>query len=130
MYRIRRFGIIRTANVVALMYAIVIAIIFVPIAIIVAVAGTGSGASGLGAVGAVGVLILGVLALIAYTIVGWIFTAIACAVYNISARWIGGIEVHVDQTAAPLPSTQPAWGPPPGPSPSPSPGPSPAPPSG
>ena len=33
---------------------------------------------------------------ILYGICGFIFTAIGCAVYNLVAGWVGGVEVELD----------------------------------
>ena len=41
------------------------------------------------------------LAALIYGVFGWIFTAIACAIYNLAAGWVGGIEVQVNQSAPP-----------------------------
>jgi hypothetical protein len=49
----------------------------------------------------VGVFVFGLLAALIYGVIGWIFTAIACAIYNLAAGWVGGIEVQVDQSAPP-----------------------------
>jgi hypothetical protein len=53
------------------------------------------------------VLGIGVFVVLFYGILGWVFTAIACAVYNIVAGWVGGIEVQVEQVTPPTPP--PAW---------------------
>lgn len=103
MFRIRRFGVIKTSNVVALIYMVVVAIFVVPFALIVAIAGTASQVEG----GAIGAIVLGVVAILAYGILGWIFTAIACLIYNLVAGWVGGIEVQVEAVAPPAPP--PAW---------------------
>lgn len=103
MYRISRFGVVKTATMVALIYVIVIAIFAVPAAIIV-LALTPSGGAG-----AVEVVIGGVLIAIVYAAVGWIFAAIGCAIYNLAARWIGGIEVQVEPVVPPAPA--PLWAP-------------------
>ena len=80
MYRIRRFGIIKTSTIVAVMYMLIIVIFFVPFAILtLALSPANAGA------GAVSVLLLGLLAAILYGAIGWIFTAIACALYNLAA---------------------------------------------
>jgi hypothetical protein len=105
MVRIRRFSVIRTASVVALMYLIGIAIIGVPVFVVAAFFGaTGSGGIGGGILGgaAVGIVLIGVV----YAIVGWTITAIACLLYNAAASFTGGIEVQVDRpdTASPMPS--------------------------
>ena len=47
-----------------------------------------------------GILVFGLLAAVLYGVVGWILTAIGCAVYNLVAGWVGGIEVQVDQIRA------------------------------
>ena len=103
MYRISRFGVVKTATMVALIYVIVIAIFFVPAAIIVLALGRSTG------VAAGGVLIGGVLIAIVYAAFGWIFTAIGCAIYNVAARWVGGIEVQLQPVAPPPPV--PLWAP-------------------
>lgn len=104
MYRIRRFGVVRTATVVAVLYMIMIAIFFVPAAVIVLAVGRGDSAGG-----ALGVLFVGLLAAVLYAVLGWVFTAIACALYNVAAGWVGGIEVQVEAVAPPAPV--PTWGP-------------------
>ena len=103
MYRIRRFGVVRTATMVAVIYVILIAIFAVPAAIIVLALAPSGGA------GAVEVVIGGVLIAIIYAAFGWISTAICCAIYNLAARWIGGIEVQVEPVVPPPPV--PLWAP-------------------
>ena len=100
MYRIRRFGVVKSSTVVAVMYVIVIAVFALPIAVGVALFGRGDTAGG-----AAGVLVLGLLAAAVYGVLGWVFTAIACALYNL----VGGIEVQVEPVAPPPPA--PIWGP-------------------
>lgn len=107
MFRIRRFSVIKTSNVVALIYMVVVAVFAVPIALIVAVAGTATDVPGTGAVGGV---VFALAAILFYGLLGWVFTAIACAIYNLVASWIGGIEVQVEAVAPPAPP--PAWMPP------------------
>ena len=105
MYRIRRFGVVKIATMVAVIYVIVIAIFAVPAAIIVLALRRFEDAGA----GAVEVVIGGVLIAIIYAAVGWIFTAIGCAIYNLAARWIGGIEVQVEPVVPPPPV--PLWAP-------------------
>jgi hypothetical protein len=104
MFRIRRFSVIKTSNVVALIYMVVVAIFAVPFALIFAIAGTTSQAQGAGAIGGV---VLGLVVIFFYGLLGWVFTAIACVIYNLVAGWIGGIEVQVEAVAPPPPP--PAW---------------------
>jgi hypothetical protein len=131
MYRLRRFGVVRTATVVGLMYALLVGIILIPILLIVGAVGLqtdpgtgrpavigepgsdlGTGSAGPGALGLAGLLLVGLLAALIYGIVGWVLTAIVCLIYNLVARWTGGIEVQVVQ--APPPEPVPTWGPRPG----------------
>ena len=104
MYQIRRFGVVKTSTIVALMYVIVVAIFFVPAAFLLAAFGRGDTSGSV-----VGVLGVGLLAAALYGILGWVFTAIACALYNLVAGWVGGIEVQVERVDPPAPP--PVWGP-------------------
>ena len=97
MYTIRRFSVLKTATVVAVMYVVIVAIFIVPLAILAVAFGRGESAAG----GLLGVLVIGLLAALVYGVIGWIFTAIACAIYNLAAGWVGGIEVQVDQVGPP-----------------------------
>jgi hypothetical protein len=109
MFRIRRFGVIRTANVVAFLYVVIIAVIFVPVALIVAIAGVGgSGAGFAGNAGGVAIVFFGLLVAIFYAIVGWIFTALACLLYNFAAGMVGGIEIQLEAVQPPPPVA--TWG--------------------
>jgi membrane protease YdiL (CAAX protease family) len=101
MYRIRRFGVLRTATVVAVAYAIAFAFVAIPLALIGLAAPRGAFA-----MAAVVPALLFVL-LVVYPIVIWVFTAIACLVYNLAARFVGGIEVQVERPPQ-------AWTAPPG----------------
>lgn len=112
MFRIRRFGVIRTANVVAFLYVVIVTVIFVPIALIIAIAAPNAGFGNTGGfagnAGALAVLFLWLLIAVLYGIFGWIFTAIACLLYNFAAGMIGGIEIQLEAVQPPPPP--PVWG--------------------
>ena len=100
---IRHFDVVRTANVVAVLYAvaviIVVLVFFVPFMLIAGVAGMGSSGSGMGSVvgaGLVGGLLFATIGIVFYGVVGWVMTTIVCALYNFVAGRIGGIRVVVD----------------------------------
>jgi hypothetical protein len=84
--QIRRFGIGQTAKVVAVLYALM-GVILIPVFLVAAMyspkqAGFGTGFA---------------LALpIIYGVCGFIFTAIGCALYNLVAGWVGGVEVEFE----------------------------------
>ena len=107
MVRIRRFGIVQTANVVAAIYAIVIAIFFLPIAAFIAVAGR---ETGLGEVGAVAVVVGGPIIALIYAVVIWIFTALAAALYNLVAGRVGGIEIQLETVMSRPEAPVATWG--------------------
>ena len=109
MYRIRRFGIIKTATVVAVMYMLIVAVFVVPFLLLALVFAPTQGSGAMG--GVAGILAFGLLAIFGYGFFGWVFTAVAAAVYNLASRWVGGIEVEIETVAPPPPL--PAWTAPP-----------------
>jgi len=117
MYSIRRFGVIRTATIVAVMYVIIVAVFFIPIALIGGLAGVGFGSASQGGAALIGILFFGVIIAIFYGAVGWVFTAIACLLYNFAAGIVGGIHIQLDAVAPPSAPAVPAgWGAPAAPS--------------
>ena len=106
MFRIRRFGVMKTATVVAVMYMLIVAVFVVPIALIGLLVAPSQGSAAGSTV--VSIVIFGVVAIFAYGLLGWIFTALAAGIYNLAAGWVGGIEVQVETVAPPPPL--PAWG--------------------
>ncbi len=105
MYTIRRFSVVKTATVVAVMYVFIVAIFIIPFGILAVAFGRGDSGASVG----IGVVVFGLVAAVLYGVAGWVITAIGCAVYNLAAGWVGGIEVQVDQ-AAPPPAPQ-LWAP-------------------
>ena len=107
MVRIRRFGVLRTASVLALLYGLAALAFFGIFAVIILLAGVQSpnlpgGIPGFEAgAGAVGVLIFGAIAAVIYGIFGWIFTAIACLLYNWVAGFAGGVEIKLEAVVLP-----------------------------
>jgi hypothetical protein len=52
-------------------------------------------------------LLVAIVAALVYGLIGWVFTAVLCLLYNLVAGWVGGIEVEVDRVEPPAPP--PAW---------------------
>ena len=100
---IRRFDIVRTANIVAVIYLLIALVfglfIFLPFALIGGIASSqaGSGAGVALGAGLVGGLIFYVIIVAFYAIAGWIFGAIVAALYNIVAGRIGGLQLDVSR---------------------------------
>ena len=108
MVRIRRFSVVKTATVVALMYTVIVAVVAIPFFLLFAVAGVSTNGGPTQAVGnGFSFLVLGVVAALVYGLIGWVATAILCLLYNFVAGLVGGIEVEVDRVAPPAPP--PEW---------------------
>jgi hypothetical protein len=105
MYRIRRFGVMKTATVAAVMYMLIVGVFVVPFGLLALLLAPSQG-SRAGAT-AVGIVAIGLIAIVVYGLLGWVFTAVAAAIYNVAARWVGGIEVEIETVAPPPPV--PAW---------------------
>jgi hypothetical protein len=84
--QIRRFGIGQTAKVVAALYTL-LGLVFVPVFLVAAMFSPKETGFGTGLAVALPVL---------YGVMGFIFTAIACAIYNFVAGFVGGIEVELE----------------------------------
>jgi len=99
MYRIRRFGVIKTATVVAIMYMVIVGVFVAPFALVGLLIAPSQGGAGTAA----GIVAFGLLAIFGYGLLGWVFTAVAAAIYNLAARWVGGIEVEIEHVVPPAP---------------------------
>lgn len=86
MAQIRSFGVGQTAKVVGALYALM-GLVFVPIVLIASMISPDKSGVGPGFALALPVI---------YGVLGFIFTAIGCAIYNFVARFVGGIEVELD----------------------------------
>ena len=109
MVRIRRFGVMKTATTVAALYMVTIAIFFVPLGLLAlafgSTFGNDSGVSSSSVMG--GVIAFGLVLILGYGLAGWVFTAVACALYNLVAGWTGGFEFQLD--TVPPPPPVPTW---------------------
>jgi hypothetical protein len=88
--QIRRFGVLQTAKVLGVLYALA-GLLLAPFFALAAL--LGADASPLGVVFA---LFLPAL----YGVLGFIMTAIGAAIYNAIAGWIGGIEIDLTDSTA------------------------------
>lgn len=86
--RLSRFSVGQTAKMLGALY-LLMGLIFLPFFFIAAALSPKQTGFGVGVA-----LLLPVL----YGIIGFVFTAIACALYNFVAGLVGGIEIQLDST--------------------------------
>ena len=91
MHEIRHIGVFQAAKFAAAMYLLLGAVIAIPLTLIYMAVGSGSNPFGL----------LGLLVPLLYAIIGFIFTAIGCWVYNLVASMVGGIEIELEAKQGP-----------------------------
>lgn len=97
MVRIRRFGVIRTANLAAIAFALFTLIVIIPFVIILFAAGPISFTDRTGqSVDFSGSPLLLLFVPLAYAIIGWVVTALWCLVYNLAAALTGGVEIQLE----------------------------------
>ena len=101
MYRIQRFNVVKTATVVALMYMLITAILFVALVPLLVFVGISVGSDAAVQRGLSSFVLVGFAAVFGYGLAAWVATAIGCVIYNAIAAWIGGIEVTVEQVGPP-----------------------------
>ncbi len=136
MTRIRRFGVVKTATVAAVFYGLAALIFFGILAVFVLIGATAAinvpgnqipgGMFGATA-GTMGVILAGVIIAVIYAVFGWIFTAIACLIYNFIAGFTGGVEFQLELVPPPAAIPATTWTPPPAAPPPPAPSEPPAP---
>ena len=91
MVQLKRFGILQTAKVAAVIYFLGAVVFCIPFGLITMLGGIFSSQGN-----SMSTLFFGVFMLIApflYAAVSFVFVALGCWVYNLIARFIGGIEV-------------------------------------
>jgi hypothetical protein len=107
MYRIRRFGVVRTSNVFAILYLVITLIFVIPFALILA-SGPVTTTDAFGNTTQVNISPVFLLFIpLIYAGIGWIFTAIFCLIYNLASRFTGGIEVEVEGGPTPAAAAMP-----------------------
>jgi transmembrane protein DUF3566 len=101
--RIKRIAPLQAGKMLGVLYGCM-GLIFIPIFLLAGVAGAfaqhaqQNGASAAPAALAAGMMLaVGIFMPIFYAVFGFIFGIISAAIYNLVARWVGGIEVEVEQ---------------------------------
>ncbi len=92
MHRVRRFGVIQTANMAAMMYLVMTIIFLVPVYILISVLPDSVDDTGMAWFSGVTLFIFPLL----YAAFGWVTTVLACWFYNMIAGFVGGIAVEIE----------------------------------
>ena len=111
MFRIRRFGVIRTASVFAVLYLLLTLVFVLPFMVILAVAGPMTMTDQFGQSTRVDVSPFFLLLIpLVYAVIGWIVTVLFCLLNNLAARITGGVEMQLtgDAPLAERPDVAPA----------------------
>ncbi|HEX8816465.1 MAG TPA: hypothetical protein VF753_13280 [Terriglobales bacterium] len=90
---IQSVGVFSAAKIMALIQA-TFGLIFAPFFLLMSALGAMTGAKNAPFTGVIG-LVVAIMMPIFYGVIGFIFGAIGAALYNLFAKWVGGIEVNV-----------------------------------
>jgi hypothetical protein len=102
MHIVKSVGVLSMAKMMGLIYGC-LGLILIPFFLLMGLMGTLAGKQQLPFAGMIG-LVFAFLAPILYGIMGFIMGAIGAALYNLFAKWIGGIEVQVQSATSQLPA--------------------------
>ena len=86
---------VQTAAMFALVYFVFMAILMIPIGLFMTLAGLSRFSEHYSFLNGFGSGILFLFLPFVYAVIVFVMTAIACLVYNLIAKWIGGIEVEI-----------------------------------
>ncbi len=98
MHILKSVGVLSVAKIMGLVYG-TLGLIFMPIFLLVGFAGMMTGGRGSVFSGVAGI-VLAIFLPVLYGGMGFVMGAISALLYNLFAKWIGGIEVQVESRAA------------------------------
>ncbi len=112
MHTVKSVGVFSVAKIMGCVYGC-IALIFVPFLLLAgvmgamgAMAGAGNHSNPLAALGVIGIVLLSLFIPIFYGLMGFIFGALGALIYNLMAKWVGGIEIELQLPALTVPMNQ------------------------
>jgi hypothetical protein len=110
MHIVKSLGVLSVAKIMGLIYGCM-GLIFAPLFLLVGLIGSLAGAQKSPFAGIFG-MVLAIMMPVLYGVLGFIAGAIGALLYNVFARWVGGVEVEVElrpaTPAAPYPIVPPA----------------------
>lgn len=95
MKRIKRVDPVKTATVIAIFYALLTAVIFIPMGLLFGAIGSSMPDEFSAGMMPMFSGVMMFFAPILYGFFGFIFGLIGCAVYNLIAKWTGGIALEI-----------------------------------
>jgi hypothetical protein len=95
--KIKSIGVLSSAKVACVIYGC-FGLLFIPFALIGGLAGLASGKKG-GMLGGIGLFAIAILVPVFYAVLGFLSGAITALVYNLAAKWMGGIEIQLEAAA-------------------------------
>jgi transmembrane protein DUF3566 len=110
MHVLKSVGVMSLAKIMGLLYGC-IGLIFAPFFLLIGLAGSLAGQNKAPFAGVFGV-VFAILMPVIYGVMGFVFGAIFAFIYNLLAKWVGGIELEVEARSsapyAPYPLVPPA----------------------
>jgi hypothetical protein len=103
MHIIKSVGVLSAAKIMGLIYGC-LGLIFIPFFLLIGLLGSLAGKQQSPFAGVIGLVLAFCLPII-YGVMGFIMGAIGAALYNLFAKWIGGIEVQVEPATFQQPAT-------------------------
>ena len=110
---VKSVGVLSAAKILGMLYGC-IGLIFVPFALIIALAGSVAGGQN-GLFAGISGVVLAIFLPLLYGAFGFVGGLIAALLYNLVARWVGGVEVELEEQPEFAPALHPSLVPPPSP---------------
>ena len=102
MHIVKSVGVLSIAKIMGTVYA-ALGLIFAPIFIVAGLAGMMAGGRE-GALGAAGGMFIAICFPILYGAIGFVAGAIGALLYNLFAKWVGGIELELQSRPVAMPA--------------------------
>jgi hypothetical protein len=93
MYELKSVGVLSCAKVVGILYGC-LGLLLLPMVLIMVAASAGS-PQPYSAGGAMGLVLLAIFAPVLYGLLGFVFGALSAWLYNVAAKWVGGIRLNL-----------------------------------
>jgi hypothetical protein len=103
MYIVKSVGVLSLGKIMGAIYGI-LGLLFMPIFLVAGIMSSLTGGKG-AAFGAAGAIVMAILFPILYGLMGFAAGAIGALLYNLFAKWLGGVELQLQAVPALTPPT-------------------------